>query len=365
MKRVKVSIITVVYNGAETIEQTIQSVIHQTYDNIEYIIIDGASTDGTCDIVKKYKDEVKVFISEPDSGLYYAMNKGIHYATGEIVGIINSDDLYSEDAVSKVVECFEKNEADIVYGNAQWFDDDGIGTIYTCRNIESLWYQMSIPHPATFIKKEVYQTDGVFDTQYSLAADYDLILRFYSKKKKFVYLDAVLTYFRKGGLSAKKESECMEEAKKISLSYFSQSNNKERTLKKIEQYYYLRKFQLLYFNNEQSILDGIRKFLNNSMDKKEIVVFGTGKWGERCFQMIHDSGRTVDFFVDNNSMKWGTKVLGIIVKEPSELIGYKGNILVATYEYEEEIKNQLNILDWRLQVYSLADLAERAVKNLD
>ena len=112
----KVSIITVVYNGAKTIEQTIQSVLNQTYENIEYIVIDGASNDGTQALVEKYVDNISYYISEKDNGLYYAMNKGIRKATGDIIGIINSDDWYGENAIKDIVDHFRENDVDLVYG---------------------------------------------------------------------------------------------------------------------------------------------------------------------------------------------------------------------------------------------------------
>lgn len=121
----KVSIITVVYNGAGTIEQTIKSVLGQTYKNIEYIIIDGASTDGTQQIVEKYVDKIAYYVSEKDEGLYYAMNKGIGKATGEIIGIINSDDWYDINAVKNIVGLFSKKDAEVVYGNTIVVAEDG------------------------------------------------------------------------------------------------------------------------------------------------------------------------------------------------------------------------------------------------
>ena len=119
---VKVSIITVVFNGGNTIEQTINSVRTQNYENIEYIIIDGDSTDNTREIIQRYRNDIDIFISEKDEGLYYAMNKGLILASGEIIGIINSDDLYAEEAVSKIVEYYNKNNPDVIFGDAIWFD---------------------------------------------------------------------------------------------------------------------------------------------------------------------------------------------------------------------------------------------------
>ena len=364
-KNVKVSIITVVYNGDKTIEQTIKSVIKQKYNNIEYIIIDGASTDETCDIVKRYKDYIDVFVSEEDEGLYYAMNKGIQYATGEIIGILNSDDLYTEDAISKIVDCYEKNDADIVYGNAMWFDDSEERSMYSCHNIEELWYWMAIPHPATFIKKEIYKKYGLFNTQYALAADYDLVLRFFSKRVKFLHLDETLVYFRKGGLSAKKHSECIEEAKEISLQYIDDCDTKEKWLPKIEDYYTYQKFILLYLNKKRIIYDVASAYLPKLKNKEGIVIFGTGMWGERCLEILQSIGYGIDFFVDNNSDKWGSKVHDIPVEAPKKLCNYNGVVLVATYKYGKEIREQLKMLDEQLKVFSLLDWAEIAINSIE
>lgn len=364
MEKTKVSIITVVYNGAETIEETIQSVMHQTYDNIEYILIDGASTDGTCDIIREYQDSIATFISEPDAGLYFAMNKGIQLATGEIIGILNADDLYTPDAIMEVVKCFENSEADIVYGNAQWFDELGKYDLYACENIETLWYQMTIPHPATFVKKKVYRTMGNFDTQYFIAADYDFILRCYSSRVRFAHLDRVVTYFRRGGMSTKRESVCMEEARRISLQYVCQSGEETKYFRMIERDYHFRKFRLFYFERLQEIQDRVQETLRAYAKGGNIAIFGIGEWGVRCHQMLQDAGCTVGFFIDNNPLRWGRTVSSIGVKEPNALIGYDGCVFVATYKYEDEIVEQLRTLDSSLTVYTIADLAENVVKEL-
>ena len=125
LNNVKVSIITVSFNSVKTIEQTIKSVINQTYKSIEYIIIDGASTDGTQQVIEKYKDRISFYVSEKDDGLYYAMNKGIEHASGDIVGIINSDDWYVEDAVENMVVCMLETDADLAYGKVVNINTDG------------------------------------------------------------------------------------------------------------------------------------------------------------------------------------------------------------------------------------------------
>lgn len=204
----KISLITVCYNSAKTIEDTIKSVVVQSYPNIEYIIIDGGSTDGTIDIIKKYSDKIFKFISEPDQGIYDAMNKGIHLATGEVIGIINSDDFYYGGSVLyNVMKEFEDSDADIVYGDIIYVDRlDKKKQVrywktgkYKEKKLHSGWI---IPHPGLFIKKEIYNKFGLFNLDFKIAADYELILRFLLKGIKVRYIPEIIVSMREGGYSA-------------------------------------------------------------------------------------------------------------------------------------------------------------------
>ena len=199
-----ISIITVVYNGEAHLEQTIESVISQDYPNFEYIIVDGGSQDQTLEIVKRHQSQIDYWISEPDKGIYNAMNKGIALAKGEIIGILNSDDYYQENTVSKVVECFAKTKADIVHGNVDRLNEiKGKKYFITVTpNLERLNQTMTINHPACFVKKKVYKKIGGFDESFRLAADYEFLLRAYKQNCQFHHLDQSLTVFRIGGESS-------------------------------------------------------------------------------------------------------------------------------------------------------------------
>ena len=175
----KVSIITVSFNSVKTIEQTIKSVINQTYKNIEYILLDGASTDGTQQIIEKYKDRISYYVSEKDSGLYYAMNKGIEIATGDIVGIINSDDWYAQDAVQSVIDSFQQDEPDLVYGKIICVSSDGTERIVRKTPLDKIWYSMAVSHPSVFVKKKYIMNLELLILNYKCAADYELMLRFF------------------------------------------------------------------------------------------------------------------------------------------------------------------------------------------
>lgn len=197
-----VSIITVVYNGDEFLEDTIQSVLSQNYENIEYIIIDGGSTDGTLDVINKYEDKIAYWISEPDNGIYDAMNKGIRVATGSLVGIINADDYYLPSAINTVVKQVRSSNADIFYGRLN--EIDRFSSVVTkklkIQNDWKLYLRMCIAHPATFVNRNVYE-GNLFPTKYRIAGDYYLLLKAKLRKKKFERVDSLLVYMREGGIS--------------------------------------------------------------------------------------------------------------------------------------------------------------------
>jgi glycosyltransferase involved in cell wall biosynthesis len=203
--KIKVSIITVCYNSEKTIQRTIESVLQQTYDNIEYIIVDGKSKDRTMEIAESYKPcfrDMKV-ISEPDKGIYDAMNKGIDMASGELIGIINSDDFYEENAVETMVNAYERGKHAVYHGKICTVDRTTgavIGESQTPGNADQLDQGMSISHPTCFIPKATYRKYGKFNTKYSCVADYDLMLRYKQcGEVEFVPVDAVIANFTVGG----------------------------------------------------------------------------------------------------------------------------------------------------------------------
>jgi glycosyltransferase involved in cell wall biosynthesis len=201
----KVSIITVCFNSAKTIRDTIESVINQTYDNIEYIIIDGGSTDGTLDIIREYEPYIAKWVSEPDNGIYDAMNKGIKMATGDIIGIINSDDWYALDCISSIVHTFITDpKIDVVHGNIVICDEDGIMLYHIKSEVDikkDLYKRMTVFHPTMFTKKAIYETEGLYHDKYLIAADYDLLFRVVRENYRIKNLDKELAFMRLGGIS--------------------------------------------------------------------------------------------------------------------------------------------------------------------
>ncbi len=208
MNKPKISIITVVWNNAKTIKDAIDSVLSQTYENIEYIIVDGASTDGTVEIVQNYGDKITKFISEKDKGLYDAMNKGIAQATGDIVGILNSDDFYIDEfVIERVLKEIENKKVDSIFADLVFVKPENIDK--TVRYYDSskcmpeyFQYALYPAHPTFFVKKWVYDKYGVFKTDYKIGADFDIMARFlYTNKISYSYIKKPIIKMRVGGVS--------------------------------------------------------------------------------------------------------------------------------------------------------------------
>ena len=204
----KISIITVVRNNVATINDAINSVLSQTYKNIEYIVIDGASTDGTVGVVQSYTNKIDKFITEKDHGLYDAMNKGITLATGDIIGILNSDDMYFDiNVIEDIANTFLEKKTDSVFGDLHYVDKNNTNKVmrhwktsdFKLGSFAKGWHP---PHPSFFAKKEVYEKYGLFDLELSISADFDLMLRFLEKHQiSSVYLPKTLVKMRTGGQS--------------------------------------------------------------------------------------------------------------------------------------------------------------------
>ena len=194
-----VSIVTIVFNGIDILEKTILSVINQTYPNIEYIVVDGGSTDGTVDIIKKYKGKISTWISENDRGIYDAMNKGTALATGEWLGFMNAGDSYfSESTLEKIF--FQPVDADVIYGLTKRVFPD-FEYIKQTKPIETLWRGMRFCHQSMFVKTSL-QKENKFPLN-SLNADYEFIYKMYLQNKIFLYLPIVIANFAEGGASTK------------------------------------------------------------------------------------------------------------------------------------------------------------------
>jgi len=214
-----VSIITAVLNGKEYLEGAIKSVISQTYSNYEYIIIDGASKDGTLDIIKKYENKLTSWVSEPDNGISDALNKGILKVKGEIIGLLHYDDWYEKNALEIVVEAFKNPQIDVFCGASRFWKKDKIINVAT-PDINRIERETSVHHSSVFIKKEIYELNGLFLTKYKYAMDYELLLRYYLRGVKFQQIPLILSNRRLDGISYKNKNKALFETLQIRKKYF-------------------------------------------------------------------------------------------------------------------------------------------------
>jgi len=194
------SIVTEVMNGADHIQQTIDSVVSQDYTNVEYIVVDGGSTDGTIDIIEANRDKIDHVISEPDTGIYDAINKGIRLAHGDLVGIIASNDWYSDNIFAYVINEHKKNSHAILYGIVKVYMDERFCGIEG-HPVEWLRNGM-LPHSTIFVPRKVYLEHGTFNISYRIAADYDAMIRYWRANVPFSFCDRVLANVRVGGISS-------------------------------------------------------------------------------------------------------------------------------------------------------------------
>jgi glycosyltransferase involved in cell wall biosynthesis len=238
----KISVITVCKNKLDSVERTIKSVIEQTYKDIEFIVIDGLSDDGTIEVIKKYKKNISSFVSEKDSGIYSAMNKGVKIATGDIFYFLNAGDAFYDNSIcEKVVSFFSKEvKSDIVYGNIFFYDyinACGYNQIYGKINLSYFFYTCFVQQ-AMFFRKKCFQKVGYFNENFKISGDYDWIVRALKLNKlKMFYLDDFFCKFEGGGISNSNEHNQLhlEENNKIKL-YFSKKDR-----------FFIKKLKIKYF----------------------------------------------------------------------------------------------------------------------
>jgi glycosyltransferase len=203
-----ISIVTIVYNNSTYVEDAIQSVLSQSYPFIEYIVIDGGSTDGTIEIIKKYQERISIFLSEKDKGIYDALNKGVRIASGNIIGFLHSDDVFTDkNVVKKIAESLSNSNVDGIYSDLDYVKKNNINSIvrhwesstFSLNKLNSGWMP---PHPTLYLHRTLYEQIGLFDLRYPIAADYDFILRLFSAPNiNFKYIPEVFVKMRVGGQS--------------------------------------------------------------------------------------------------------------------------------------------------------------------
>ena len=248
---IKVSIITVCYNSERTIESTVKSVLDQKYPHIEYIVVDGESNDGTLEILNKFSNRISKMVSEPDKGMYDAMNKGILAATGDIVGILNSDDFFYDDQViSKVAQAFQDQETEATIGDIVFVKESSENEIlrrYPSKKwtpAKFAWGYMP-PHPSFFVRRAVFEKFGLYKTNFKIAADYELLIRFLLINRiKWRYLPITTTKMRMGGLSTQGLSSVITLNKEIARA--CRENGLYSNFLMIYSKYFFKPFEFLF-----------------------------------------------------------------------------------------------------------------------
>ncbi len=354
----KISVITVTYNCSGTVERTLKSVFNQDYRTIEYIVIDGASTDGTCEIINGYSDKISYYCSEKDSGIYDAMNKGIAQATGDLVLFINGDDyLASGSVLSDIVNEFEKStDSDIIIGKE--LINGRTTELFDPRKSKSVYFDTFFPHQATVIRKRVFDEIGLFDEHYRISADYEWILRAHYLKKKITWIDLVISVYSSGGRSA--SIDCVSDEYLISTKYLSLSG--EDALIRYADAYISKIFcemflwELMNDPREDGLIRDIMK--KTLPSKKKLYIWGAGKNGKLLCAFLKKNKLEVTCFFDSDEKKCGELIYGVpIAKHTNE----EGLILISSKDYEDAISESLDekgLEEWRdyLKYSSLAQL---------
>lgn len=339
-RMVKLSIITVCLNSVKTIERCIQSVIGQKDVDVEYIIIDGGSKDGTVEIIKKYERHIDYWISEPDSGIYDAMNKGIRKATGDVIALLNSDDWYTEDVLTYVAGEFNRSETEILFANVYYVKEGEIIKTFpvTQNELDNLWKGMCVYHPATFITRDLYKRVGLFDIKYKIAADYDWILRALNEKPIMKCSERVTTFFSLSGISDVCVKETLDEAERIALHY-TENENKKKYLKK--HYRERRRMEIFKRKLEDGSMECF-KIKELFYEKKQLIyVFGAGKLGAECNRLLKINGIEIAGYIDNAVEKQGTMYGSYMVYSPDILDFVRFSSMIVISAFEEEVEIQL------------------------
>lgn len=343
------SVITVVLNCVGTIERTIKSIIEQECNNVEYIIIDGGSTDGTLDIIKKYEDNVSYWISEPDEGIYDAMNKGINVSTGKWIAFMNGNDWYEPNTFIKLSEILENSISDIIYGKVNKIENGkkrGYIGISEKVDYEEIHIRNLYCHQGLFIRRDLFDVIGLYDCKYKILADYDWNLKAHAKGFNPKFLDLCVANFTMGGISSTNDSS-LECSNIVIKNYITHKRHDylEKSMGKYAFNYFYQYDMYIY----EDIMKKCEKY----------YIWGTGVYGNRIYKIAERFNCDVIGFIDsepkekycNNKMIYlPSKILSDIkfLKEENIVIcvaseKYEKDILQIIDNYEVSIDNYLCI----------------------
>ena len=357
----KMSVITVCYNAEQTIEKAVRSVIDQKYPNKEIIIIDGASTDHTVEIVDKYKEYINVFVSERDEGIFDAMNKGVKYATGEIISFINSDDWMEPGAMTAVAATFISQKSDVVIGDSYYISKQGNMFYYNGdeNGDNNIHVRMPYHHESVFAKKNKFLKEDNFNTAYKIAADYDWLLRNYVVGMTIARIHIPIFTFAYGGVSSVNVLECGAEARRIAIYYAKDSE----TLELIEKRWHDVVRSALNIDIIRKIKDVYLQEFRDMDYLNDTYIWGTGLWAKRNTEILLTIYENIKGFVDNNVLNCNMEFCGKTVYESGQ-VSRNSNIIIATPKYAHEIERQLLDCGWDGNRIIMADSIVERIINL-
>ena len=350
----RISIVTVCLNSVKTIERTIKSVTSQDYDNVEYIVIDGGSTDGTVDIIQKYEQYISCWISEKDDGIYDAMNKGIDRATGDVIAFLNSDDWYEENIFGEIARRFEDSELQVLCGDMYCHKDGTVIRHHVSeqKGRQSMRYEMGYPHQTMFVKKDLFDRYGKLDTHYQITADYDWLLRVYDRHVKIGVINKVLTNFSYGGISTREDLIDMQIEERRQVALLGLERNQELTIAEKENWRKLIEniyAESRYYRKEKSVIskiktgddDDVLSQAKKVFDRNAYEVFGCGSVFEELRSILKSINISITKLWDNDKKKWGKTIDGIEIGNPKHMMAGQNMIIIASTNYEKEIERQL------------------------
>lgn len=329
----KITVITVCLNSVGTIERTIKSVIAQTCSELEYIVVDGGSDDGTIDIIKKYEDHIDKWISEPDKGIFDAMNKGIEMAEGEVIAFLNSDDWYEKNALQIVEDAFQAENYDCICTDNFYINKEGNVKYYDASvfSMERLHVRMIYFHSAIFCRKAFFSKSNNFNLKYKIAADYDWMLRAMEQGARLRYIHKPVFTFCYGGISSVETIACAGEARQVALSHLSEGQEEYEAL--INDNYY----EIVGSDSDKEILN--RELIHLFGESRIVILWGAGTRGGQCIKWLDRSGIKATAIVDADSSKWGKEIQGIRIQSPEFLKDTKCNLIITPEKYIDEIKD--------------------------
>lgn len=330
----KISVVTVVYNGEDSIERTINSVLNQEGADIEYIIVDGASTDSTMDIIQKYRSNISHVISEPDHGIYDAMNKGLKLASGDIVAFLNSDDWYETNVLKFIADAFENRNVDILCADARMIGEYGNWIRKAELDKRIIIKQLPTSHQAIFATRQWFEEIGGFDTNYVVSADYEWVTRSIVNGCRIDVFPVLVVNYSLGGMSTRYGEISQKEIRNIASQYYTDTPI-ENDMKR----YYLYE-DLLHKSRQEGkgFWDEARVDLPAD---KEIFIFGTGKGGMNSYKLLDKLGYTVSGFIDNHLREDRMELDGKTIQLPNALKVGRDFVVISSARYKDDMKKQL------------------------